>query len=255
MLGFDALSLQAWGREQAEFFCNARIQKIQQPSRKDLVLILRNNGISKKLYINIDPAFYHICFMSADTEKVRMIELPKSPPMFCMLLRKYLEGAKIKKSNVIPGERIFEIFIEKNDEFSNFSNLTLAVELMGKYSNIILYNTDTKIILGAAHNIGEDKSRERQIIGGLPYVYPNVRQKKFIETVDFKTFVNNIKASQEKLHCTIAKNYFLLTIFFVQKLLDNLLENYNSRNAFSESELRKIYDELIYCTTGYLHST
>lgn len=157
----------------------ARIQKIQQPTRRDFVFSLRNKGETKKLYININPQYYHVAFMSKDNEKKRLIEIPDKPPMFCMLLRKYLENAIISKVEQPPYERILELYIETYNELSEKIYLCLAIELMGKYSNVILYSYDTNMIVGCAHNVGAEKSREREMAGGLPYVYPAGRPKEW----------------------------------------------------------------------------
>ena len=175
MINFDSLTLKYWIDENRDFLTGSRIQKIQQPTRRDFVLSLRKEGVTKKLYININPQFYHICFMNHDNEKMRVIDIPQKPPMFCMLLRKYLENSLISKVNQPEHERIIEFYIETFNELSEKIYLCLAIELMGKYSNVILYNYDTNIILGCAHNVGAEKSRKREMAGGLPYVYPSGR--------------------------------------------------------------------------------
>lgn len=172
MITFDSVTLKAFTEENSDFLTGARIQKIQQPTRREFVFSLRNNGEMRKLYINIDPQHYHVCFMSPENEQKRLIEIPKQPPMFCMLLRKYLENARISKVNQPKYERILEFYIETYNELSEKIYLCLAIELMGKHSNVILYNFDTNLIIGCAHNIGSEKSREREMAGGLPYVYP-----------------------------------------------------------------------------------
>ena len=63
MINIDFLTMKAFYLENIDFLINARLQKIQRPTRRDFILSLRNNGISKKLYINIDPQIYHLCFM------------------------------------------------------------------------------------------------------------------------------------------------------------------------------------------------
>lgn len=178
MINFDYLILSAFLRENADFLHGARIQKIQQPTRKDFVFGLRNGGESRKLYVNIHPNFFHVCFMSKENEAKRYIRIPKAPPMFCMLLRKYLEGAKIIKVEQPAGERILELYFETYNELSEKIYLCLAIELMGKHSNVVLYNFDTNVIIGCAHNVGDDKSRERYLIGGLPYAYPPRKSNK-----------------------------------------------------------------------------
>ena len=179
MITFDYLTLKAFFEENEEFFKGARLQKIQQPTRRDFLLTIRG-AETRKLYINIDPQVYHICFLSDETYTKRNIIIPQKPPMFCMLLRKHLEGFRITGVNVPPYERIFEIFFESYNELNEKIKLCLAIELMGKYSNIILYNCDTNIIIGCAHNVGAEKSRDRELAGTLPYIYPNKQDKSDI---------------------------------------------------------------------------
>lgn len=177
MFTLDYITLKAFFLENKEFFYGARLQKIQQPTRREFVLTIRSCKETRKLYINIDPQIYHICFLREETYEKRGITIPSKPPMFCMLLRKYLEGARITKVGLPNYERIFEIYFESYDELNEKNTLCLAVELMGKYSNVILYNVDTKTIIGCAHNVGAEKSRERELAGTLPYVYPSKQDK------------------------------------------------------------------------------
>ena len=148
MQNIDYITLQKFFEENIDFFIGARIQKIQQPTRRDFIFQLRNNGESRKFYININPQFYHVAFISKENEERRGIDIPKQPPMFCMLLRKYLEGCKISDACTIEGERILELHFETMDEFSQKRSLCLCIELMGKHSNVILYDRETKIIIG-----------------------------------------------------------------------------------------------------------
>ena len=172
MINIDFLTLKAFFLENIDFFVGARLQKIQQPSRRDFVFSLRNNGEGRKLYININPQVYHICFMTPEGENRRNIKIPKQPPMFCMLLRKYLEGCRLTDARVIENERIIEFHFEIMDELSQRRSLCLCVELMGKHSNMILYDRETNLIIGCAHNVGAEKSRYRELQGGLKYIYP-----------------------------------------------------------------------------------
>lgn len=178
MITFDIDTLAAFLCEQKNFFLGARINKIQQPTRREFVFTLRNNSETRQLYVNINPQFYHVCFMSKDNSSKRVIEIPQKPPMFCMLLRKYLENSRIAKVNQPDGERILEFYIETYNEVGEQIYLCLAFEFMGKHSNVILYNYDTNLIIGCAHNVGAEKSREREIFGGIPYIYPP-KQLKF----------------------------------------------------------------------------
>ena len=223
MVTFDCSLLKAFIDENTDFLTGARIQKIQQPTRRELILVLRNEGISSKFYININPQFYHVCFMSDGNEKLRGIEIPQKPPMFCMQLRKYIENARIVRVNQPDNERILELFFETYNELGEKIELCLAVELMGKHSNIILYNADTNVILGCAHNVGADKSSVREIIGGLPYVYPPKREY-ICETTKLSGSVNDTidKFFANKISENNLKSLRAELINFVQKQVTRL---------------------------------
>ncbi len=195
MITFDSLTLKAFLEENKDFLSGARINKIQQPTRRDFLFSLRNNGETKQFYININPQYYHLCFASKENIEKRVIEIPQKPPMFCMLLRKYLQNSRIAKVNQPQYERILEFYVETYNEIGDKIYLCLAIELMGKYSNVILYNYDTNMISGCAHNVGAEKSREREMYGGLPYVYPPKQNKSDIldynGEVDYETLQND----------------------------------------------------------------
>ncbi len=232
MINFDSLTLKTFYEENFEYFEGAKIQKIQQPSKSELIFFLRTKGQTKKLYINFNPLFYHICFMTEETEKLRNIKIPKTALMFCMLLRKYIQNAKILRVEVPKYERIFEIYFEYFDEMNEKSQLCLAVELMGKYSNVILYNYDTNVIIGCAHNVSSEKSRERELYGMLPYVYPVKQKKKNLLKTDFETFKSVIDI--ENPAQSISSKFYYLTVVLVQDCI----------NLISEFNYEKIYEKL-----------
>ena len=220
MISFDSLTLKAFVYENKDFLTGARIQKIQQPTRRDFIFTIRKLGETRKLYININPQLHHVCFMSKENEGKRRIEIPQKPPMFCMLLRKYLENAVICRVNQPEYERILELYVETFNELNEKIYLCLTIELMGKHSNVILYNYDTNIILGCAHNVGAKKSREREVSGTLPYVYPPKQNK-----IDIMTFNGNVNYEN------LSKDFFMFSTYFAQickgKSLDDL-KNYVS---------------------------
>lgn len=255
MLNFDFQILNLFLKENIDFLQNARIQKIQQPTRQELILWLRNLGESKKFYININPKFFHVCLLSADGEAKRMFKIPKSPHMFCMLLRKYLESAKIAKVIQPEGERILEFYFETYNELGEKIYLCLAVELMGKHSNIILYNYDTNVIIGCAHNVGSDKSRERELIGGLPYTYPSkINGKIFSGLSDLlpknasaNDFIDNYFANlQQEEKLKSIKSNLLTTTKAKLKKADSSIEKLKKQaGAKEKTDIYKKYGDLI----------
>jgi len=237
MINIDFLTLKAFFLENIDFIIGSRIQKIQQPTRRDFVFSIRNNGESKKLYINIYPQMYHICFMNTENEHKRNIKIPQKPPMFCMLLRKYLEGARIADALVVENERIIEFHFETYDELSQKRILCLAIELMGKHSNIILYDKETNVIIGCAHNVGSEKSRYRELQGGLKYIYPpkserinlsnelklqfqGLSQEKINEYLRKTTFTPSVKDDKYTLFAE------LIPESQIQNSVNEMLDNY-----------------------------
>lgn len=222
MIHIDSLILEEFYNENKDFFENAKVQKIQQPTRKEIILQLRKNaqtgGETKKFYININPEYHHVCFMSKDNEKRRCLEIPKQPPMFCMLLRKHMEGAKILKINKPENERILELFFENYNELGDRIEECLSIELMGKHSNIVLYNTDNNIILGCAHNIGSEKSKERELAGGLPYIYPPKQNKKNLLMTRFDWFESALLKSNDSIKKSISSRYFSLSQIMIEDI-------------------------------------
>ena len=235
MINFDSLTLKKFVEQNCEFLTDARIQKIQQPTRRDFVFTIRKQGETRKLYININPQFYHVCFMDKVNEEKRLIEIPQKPPMFCMLLRKYLENARIAKVNQPQYERILEFYIETYNELSEKIYLCLAIELMGKYSNVILYNYDTNLILGCAHNVGSEKSREREMAGGLPYVYPSGRPNSWYA-------VENSLANKDEDINKIIDDYYAECIFEdkFNRLKERCKQIVNSKLSKDKKSLKKM---------------
>ncbi|MBQ2644079.1 NFACT family protein [bacterium] len=231
MLNFDSLTLKAFVNENEQFLNGASLKKIQQPSRRELILQLRNYGENKKLYININPEFFHICFVE-DFNK-RGISIPNEAPMFCMLLRKYIYNAKISNVIVPMGERILEFHFEYKDVLQESQRLCLTFELMGKYSNIILYNFDTKIILGCAHNVGEEKSKYRELAGTLPYIYPQQQLKTDITNEQEQNFIHKYAdiLDTTSFAYEISSDYFYFTNPLVKQFLNFLQINELDNNA------------------------
>lgn len=242
MLQFDSLLLDAFYNETRDFFCGARIQKIQQPTRRDIILHLRNQGESRKFYINIHPLFYHVCFMKKGNEYKRDIEIPKHPPMFCMLLRKHMEGARILCINKPANERILELIFENYNELGDRIEECLSIELMGKHSNVVLYNTDNNIILGCAHNVGAEKSKERELAGGLPYIYPPKQNKRNLHLTKFDSFKSSVLNSDDTIKKTISDKYFNFPQVVVEDLceMNQINANHLSGNLL-EQELQLLF--------------
>lgn len=165
-MALDGIFLSRIKRELEPILIGARVDKIHQPSRDSIVITLRTLGQgTKKLLFS----------SSAGTARVhltdRELENPKTPPMFCMLLRKHLSSGKLVSIRQDGFERILFFDFEAADEFGDRVVLTVAVEIMGRCSNILLISPEGKVI-DSIKRVSEDMSRVRRILPGITYTLP-----------------------------------------------------------------------------------
>ena len=148
----------------------SRIEKIYQPSREEIVIALRAKGFSGKLLLSAGADSPRIHFTKQE------IENPKSPPMFCMLLRKHLNGGKLIAVRQHGIDRILYLDFETTNEFGDTVIITVAVEIMGRHSNIIVIGEGGKI-LDAIKRIDSEMSGVRPILPGIVYSLPPEQQR------------------------------------------------------------------------------
>lgn len=166
----DGITCQLLANELNTELEGKRVDKIYMPDKHTVILHIRFTGGYKKLLISIDPGAPRICF-AEDT-----VDNPSIPPSFCMLLRKYLAGSRIE-SVTNPGyERIIEITVSKYDELKDRKTYTLTIELMGRFSNIVLINEGGKILDSAIH-VDFSVSRVREVMPARVYEYPPAQDK------------------------------------------------------------------------------
>lgn len=164
---FDGLAIRALSLELNEYLNNARIDKIHQPEKDELNLSIRHmKSGSSKLLISANARWARI-HLSSDKKAN-----PTKPSGFCMLLRKYLEGGKIKEIRQIGMERIVHIRIEALDDFKEWKDKLLICEFMGRHSNIILVNPENGVILDAIKKFDSDQNAYREVLPGKEYIAP-----------------------------------------------------------------------------------
>ena len=169
---FDGFTIRALCRELNRELNNARIDKIHQPERDELNIAIRQmKSGNHRLLISANArwARFHL-----STEKKAN---PSQPSSFCMLLRKYLEGGKIKDIKQPGMERIIQIRIEALDDFKEWNDKLLICEFMGRHSNIILVNPENGLILDAIKKYGSDVSSYREVLPGKEYIIPPTQNK------------------------------------------------------------------------------
>lgn len=162
-------------KEMEEMLIGAKIDKIYQPSREELILALRWNGGSGKVLFSSSASAPRVHFTEA------AIDNPKAPPMFCMLMRKHLTGAKLVSIEQFGLERLLHFSFSTYNELGDPVILKLVVEIMGRHSNIILIGADGRII-DSIKRVTADMSSVRQVMPGMTYVFPPQQNK--LDTLD-----------------------------------------------------------------------
>ena len=164
-MAFDATFLSAVMEEIRACTAEARVEKIHQPSRDTVILQLKCREGRQKLLFALNPTAPRLHLTQASPEN------PAEPPMFCMLLRKHLSGARLVEMSQIPMERCASFVFDCIDELGDHVRKTLVAELMGRTCNLYLLSPEGRII-DCLRRIGLDESAKRAALPGLNYQKP-----------------------------------------------------------------------------------
>ena len=183
-MAFDAYFLTAVLEEVRQSCIGARVDKIHQPSRDTLILHLRGRESREKLLFAANPTAPRLHLTSASPEN------PAEPPMFCMLLRKHLLGAKLAEITQPPMERAATFTFDCTDEMGFPVRKKLVAELMGRTCNLYLLGPDGRI-LDCLRRIGLDETARRPALPGLNYQEPEPVKKE--NPLTLESYVNLLK--------------------------------------------------------------
>lgn len=171
-MALDGAFLACLRRELIAALPEARVDKIHQPQREELILAMRYRGGAERLYICAQATAPRIHLTKETPEN------PAQPPMFCMLLRKYLTGGRLADIRQDGLERALYLDFDCINELGDPVRLTLAVEIMGRHSNVILIGHDG-VVIDAIKRIYPDMSSVRPILPGLRYEAPPAPAGRF----------------------------------------------------------------------------
>ena len=166
---------------------NSKADKIYQPSRDELVISMRSREGAGKLFISARAGSARIGLTAGAPEN------PRTPPMLCMLLRKKLSGARLRSIRQPQLERLLMLDFEGTNELGDLVMMTLAVEIMGQYSNIVLLDGDG-IIIDAFRRVDASMSSQRLILPGLKYELPPAQNKLCLLEADADDIISAVQA-------------------------------------------------------------
>ena len=166
-MALDSATVSALAEELSQRLTDGRIEKIQQPEKDLILLTVRAEGENRKLLIRAagPNARVHLTEQS--------FENPKEAPMFCMLLRKYLTGARLRGVEQPNGDRLIVFRLESRNELGDSAELSLITELMGRAANVVLVGADGRI-LDCLRRIPLSEHGTRALLPGLRYELPPV---------------------------------------------------------------------------------
>ncbi len=169
-MALDGITLGLIKNELKTYILGSKIEKIHQPSRNELVFILRTRNGGYRLYLSCDGQSPRVHLTRYNLEN------PKVPPMICMLLRKRLCGATLVNISQISNDRIIVFEFDGTTEIGDKTKYYVICEIMGQRSNIILCDNNYNII-DAIKRVDEEKSSVREVLPGLKYELPPLQGK------------------------------------------------------------------------------
>ena len=229
-MAFDGIITKAVIAELKPNLIGAKVNKVFEPTKNEIVLGLYNNGINYALNLSINPESCRISLTTYSKPN------PLNAPNFCMLLRKYLVGARIADISNLDLERTVEIKFDAYNELNDLVTRKLFIEIMSRQSNIILTN-ENNIIIDTLKHVD---SSSRELLPAHEYEFTKITKKSFLKFNSSYEFIEFIKAHEVQ---SLSKLLPVLFIGFSKTfVLQCLLDTNTQDNDFSDESLEKLYN-------------
>ena len=248
-MALDAIFLKCLKNEIKSEAVGMRVEKIHQPSREEILLVLRGRNGAKKLLLSARANSPRINFTNYSVEN------PKTPPMLCMLLRKHLTNAMICDVRQYETDRILFIDFDATNEIGDKIKLSLCIEIMAQHSNIILLDENGKII-DALKRVDFSKSTFRQILPGIIYKLPPNQNKLNIEKNEVEEIVFEIQKNKNKY----LSSSILNTVQGISPIIAREIANASAGDdvyceAICENSKRRLKEILLYIKEGLINNS
>ena len=197
-MAFDGLMTSSVAKALKESLTAGRINKIYQLSNHEILMQIRAGGKNQKVLFSTHPTYARVQITQLD------YQYPDEPPMFCMFLRKHLEGGIIHQIEQINHDRIIKFTIRHMNELGDQMIKFLYIEIMGKHSNLILTDANHRILDTIKH-VSPLINRYRSLQPGATYILPPVQEKQSPDDLDFQTFAHLITEQERYDKQLVAK--------------------------------------------------
>ena len=261
-MALDGIYLYSLIKEIKDEILNCRVDKINQPEKDEIILSFKVNRKNKKLLISASSNYARVSFTKDSKEN------PMQPPMFCMVLRKYLNTATLVNVTQIESDRILIMDFESTDDLGFDSVYSLIIEIMGRHSNISLVRKRDNQIMDCIKHLSADINSYRVLYPGIEYIYPpksdklnafSFRKDQFIEIINkkyaeasldsklFSTIITGISTPLSKELCyraevnniPVSKDNLEELFSFTNNCLSSIKENAFNMGSYSNDGILK----------------
>ncbi|MGG3451388.1 Rqc2 family fibronectin-binding protein [Domibacillus aminovorans] len=192
-MAFDGLFTKAMVEELNEALTGGRVNKIHQPYKNEMIMVIRARGKNNKLLLSAHPSYARVQL----TDTVQ--DNPSEPPLFCVMMRKHLDGAILENIQQNGLDRTIMFEFKGKNEIGDISYKQLYVEIMGRHSNIILVDKEKGTMIDSIKHIPPAQNSYRTILPGSLYVNPPAQNKKNPLIADAETVLQSIDFNTGKI--------------------------------------------------------
>ena len=238
-MAFDGIVTKAITSELQQLI-GGRIDKLYEPNKNDIILGFYLNGVNYALNICTNAQNYRL-HLTTHTKPN-----PKNALNFCMLLRKYLIGLRIKNIISVNLERVITIEFEGFDDIDDIITKKLIIELMGRHCNVILLD-ENNVIIDSLRHISSDNELTREIVPHVKYVYPSTNKLNFLEVTNFQDFKLKLNLDFEKMHISdlpsqISNVFNGISKSFINHIIETL--HLDTLSKIDDTNLEAIYTNM-----------
>ncbi|WP_047475482.1 Rqc2 family fibronectin-binding protein [Bacillus siamensis] len=209
-MSFDGMFTYGMTHELNSRIAGGRITRVHQPFKHDVIFHIRANGKNHKLLLSAHPSYSRVHVTN------QAYENPSEPPMFCMLLRKHIEGGFIEKIEQAGLDRIMIFRIKSRNEIGDETVRTLYVEIMGRHSNIILTDGEGAIIDGLKH-LSPSMNSYRTVLPGYDYKLPPAQEKISPLAADEEDILRHLSFQEGQLDQQIVRHFSGVSPLFAKE--------------------------------------
>ncbi|MCM3209412.1 Rqc2 family fibronectin-binding protein [Bacillus licheniformis] len=249
-MSFDGIFTYGMIEELNEAIRGGRIAKIHQPFKHELVFHIRANGKNRKLLLSAHPSYARVHLTNETYDN------PSTPPMFCMLLRKHLEGGFIDQVEQIGMDRMMVFHIRSRNEIGDTLTRKLMVEIMGRHSNIVLTDGEKDVIIDSLKHLSPAMNSYRTVLPGYDYILPPAQNKLSPLEAETEDILRHLNFQEGKLDRQIVDTFSGVSPLFAKEAvfraglanratLPNVLTE-----MFSEIKSRRFQPQLVTTEDG-----